>query len=184
MSARPAVIDTSVIWGHSKYSPKGNKKYPSMMSNLELFYTEPTKNEIIKLCRKEAKSRNEQLSDKQILIRANKRLSDYKPLDITTLSEDIAATLENRLTQSCLLPVEVEDMETDISIAAIAIAELKNTRNRALCISHNYDFFHIECAAPEDIEVWSSLSPNKAKPKCDDVTESMLQNGVILDALI
>ena len=41
-----------------------------------------------------------------------------------------------------------------------------------------------ECAAPEDTEVWSSLSPNNAKPKCEDVTESMMQNGVVLDALI
>lgn len=184
MSLEPAVIDTSVIWGHSKNSPKGDPEYPRMMSSLELFYAEPTENEIFKLCRKEAKKRNEQLSDKQISIRVKKRLSDYEPLEITTLSEDIAATIEDRLLQSCLSSVAVEDMKTDISIVAIAIAELKKNRNRAICVSHNYDFFHIECAAPEDTEVWSSLSPNKTKPKCDDVTESMLLNGVVLDALI
>lgn len=183
MSVRPAVIDTNVIWGHSQYSPRGDKKYPEMMSSLELFYAEPTKYEIIKLCRKEAENRNEQLSDNQILIRANKRLADYQLLQISALSEDIAAIIEDRLLQSCLSSREVEDMEADISIAAIAIAELKKNHNRAICVSHNFDFFHIQRAAPEDIEVWSSLSPDKAKPKCDDVTESMLRNGVVLDAL-
>ena len=179
-----ALLDTNIIMGHSNEFMTGDRdtpEYLEMLKNFQtLFYAEPTYQEVVNAEKAKAKRNKESLSEAEIHSRADSRLFLFIQLPRTEISEEIASEIEERLRSSCLEESQILRMMVDIAIISIGIYHLK-LRTKVIVISDNLDFLYIECAVPEDIEVWTAKSrKRKAKHYCRRITESMAKENVDL----